>query len=238
MNKHKVRPIVTVETNSPKIIYTYLAGYGETISANTYSWFIEGPKEKILIDTGAKAEKFHQLGWPSKESSPEEGLSKFGVTCEDIDLVIVTHLDFDHIELAHKYPKAKFIVQKKELDSGLNPHPSYKWRYNRSLFEDLDFEIVEGDKEIVAGVRVLLTPGHSMGTQSVAVETDRGTEIIAGFCCVRDTFESTENAKEVMARMFPIISPGIHVNYMQVYDSVNRIMKEADVILPLHEAKL
>ena len=52
----------------------------------------------------------------------------------------------------------------------------------------LNVEFVNGDYELTKGIRVILTPGHSPGGQSVAVDTDDGTYVIAGMCTIRENF--------------------------------------------------
>jgi len=105
--------------------------------------------------------------------------------------------------------------------------------YDEKLFKDLNFEIVDGDKEIMEGVNVLLTPGHTPGAQSVSVETTQGLAIITGFCCVSDNFELTP---ELKAKGLQAVAPGIHVNLFQAYDSALRVKQTADILLPLHDA--
>ena len=104
--------------------------------------------------------------------------------------------------------------------------------FQKELFEGLDFEVLNGDDEIVDGVKVLYTPGHSPGGQSVAVETDSGTAVITGFCCVRQNFEPPE----MLAEITPILKPGMFLDAQQLFDSMIRVKEAADIIIPLHEA--
>ncbi len=94
-------------------------------------------------------------------------------------------------------------------------------------------QTVNGDEKIIDGVRVLLTPGHTAGGQSVAVETDSGTAVITGFCCVRQNFEPPEMLKE----MLPMLMPGIYQNGPQLFDSMLKVKEVADIVIPLHESE-
>jgi len=125
--------------------------------------------------------------------------------------------------------KTKFIVQKHELDYARNPHPLLQYFYLpiQDLLDEVNFDIVEGDKEIGKGVKVLLTPGHSPGSQSVAIETEKGTAVITGFCCINENF--TEG-------VWLVTPPGIHANATQAYDSMLKVKEIADIIIPLHES--
>jgi glyoxylase-like metal-dependent hydrolase (beta-lactamase superfamily II) len=160
----------------------------------------------------------------------EEGLAKFGLQPDDIDIVIVTHLHWDHIELARMFVNAKFIVQEDELNAARNAKYPVEG-YMKELFEGLNFEIIKGDAQVIEGIKVLLTPGHTAGGQSVAVETEKGTAVIAGFCCIRENFEPSEAIRKNM----PFIVPGIHISVPQASESMLKIMQVADIIVPSHE---
>jgi glyoxylase-like metal-dependent hydrolase (beta-lactamase superfamily II) len=103
----------------------------------------------------------------------------------------------------------------------------------RETFPDSSkFVLVEGDSEIVDGVKVLLTPGHTPGSQSIAVTTDRGTVVICGLCTIHENLFPSEE----VSKLFPVIVPGIHTNVLQAYDSLMLIKRLADIAIPLHDA--
>ena len=189
-----------------------------------------------MVDTGANAETAIARGRSREDvkqiQSLEEGLAKFGLKPGDIDTVIITHLHWDHIELAHRYVNARFLVQEDELSFALNPHPAVIF-YNKSKFEGVKFEVIKGDCQIADGIKVLLTPGHTPGGQSVAIETEEGTAVITGFCCIQENFEPGEEIRKVT----PIIVPGIHLDVLQSYDSMLRVKEAADIIIAIHEPK-
>jgi len=228
--KHRIRPLALTELESPLPSMTYLSGFGEMTVTTGYVWYIAGPKENIIVDTGGKAETLSMLGYPARDlQSPENALNKLGLGCEDIDIVVLTHLMFDHFEYAKKFKNARFVVQKNELEYARNPHPFMQYFYLpiQSLVSEVDFDIVDGDKQIVNGVKVLLTPGHTPGTQSVAIETEKGIAVITGFCCIKENF---------IGGVWPVTPPGIHVNATQAYDSMLKVKEIADIIIPLHES--
>lgn len=241
MAGHVIRPIPLFKMeNVAPYVMTYLMGFLPPQNTGFYVWYIEGPEKKVLVDAGGTLEGMALFlsvvatGATATEiQSLEQGLSKVGLKPEDIDIVILTQLHTDHVELAHKFTRAKFVVQKRELDFALNPHPAAVAFFIKELFEGLDFEVVDGDKEIVDGVRVLLTPGHTAGGQSVAVKTDAGTAVITGFCCIRQNFEPPE----MLAAIAPVLTPGIHLDMLEVFDSALRVKEIADIVVPLHEAE-
>ena len=64
-------------------------------------------------------------------------------------------------------------------------------RYFPDLLDDVEVVQVDGDAEIVDGIRVLLTPGHTVGGQTVVVNTGPGKAVITGFCCNEENFPAT-----------------------------------------------
>ena len=132
MIEHRIRPIPLYKIFGP--VYTTMLHMVYNLKVPgpraSYIWYIEGPREKIIVDAGSlpTAMNPQPLRFPPSDKpsetiqSLEEGLSKVGLKPEDIDTVIVTHLHGDHIHLARKYKKAKFIIQKAELEFARNPH--------------------------------------------------------------------------------------------------------------------
>lgn len=235
MNEYSIRPIPLIRMHQPKPVFTYLMNWGQRVTTCSGLWFIEGSQRRILVDTGRSSlvASFSQTQLEPIQSL-EDGLSKFGLEPADIELIILTHLHYDHVELAYKYPRAKFIVQKAELDFALNPRGvTAGVVYKRELFERLNFEVIEGDSEIISGVEVLLTPGHTPGGQSVAINTKEGLAVITGFCCIRENLEPPEKIRKIM----PIITPGIHLNVCELDESMLKLKQISNIIVPLHDAE-
>ena len=140
----------------------------------------------------------------------------------------------DHMELAHKFKNAKFIVQKKELEFAMNPHPIEAVSYfDKSFYKGLDIETIEGEKQIVDGITVIPTPGHSVGTQSVAIDTAKGKAIITGFCCSdMNLYPPPEVAKKM-----PVITLTIHHDAYDTYNNMIKVKELADIVVALHEPK-
>ena len=236
MNTCKIYPIplycLDTDHEMPKM--TYLFYFNRNLFIYFYVWLIQNSKENILVDAGANVEMSMARGRTKEElthiQTIDEGLANFGLKTDDITTIIITHLHWDHIGLAHKFKNAKLIVQKDELEFALNPHKAAQ-HYDKKLFEGLNFKLVEGDIQITDGVRVLLTPGHSAGAQSVAVDTKKGTAVITGFCCVKENFRPIRDDIE----MPDMIVPGIHLNILETYDSMLKIKNESDIIIQNHE---
>lgn len=228
-----IRPIPIFESKIDKSLMTYRMNFGQTIRPIGYVWYIEGLKEKILVDGGASAHYLSVVrGLPSMElQTLETGLRKLGIGFGDIDLIILTHLHSDHVAEARRFPKAKFLIQKSELEFAQRPHPSVAPSYNKEFFDGIDFEAVNGDTKICEEISVLFTPGHTPGGQSVGIKTSQGVAIISGLCTIREIFEPPPS----IAKNTPIIIPGMHTNVLDAYDSILRIKEMADIIVPNHD---
>jgi glyoxylase-like metal-dependent hydrolase (beta-lactamase superfamily II) len=155
---------------------------------------IEHPSGLVLIDTGAgnkEDEKFKNIYGIENEgangrTSLEDGLAQIGVAPSDVSIVINTHLHFDHAggntyrdeagEIMPSFPKARYIVKRGEYDYAMHPNErtaaSYFERNFLPVVRDSKFEFVVREKEIVKGIRVVPTPGHTPFHQSVLIESE------------------------------------------------------------------
>ena len=239
MAKYEIIPLVLGSLETDKSMMMMFMECGTKINIPIVSFYIKGAKKNILVDTGCPADVMMKY-WPAPASdtqSFEEALEKLGLKPGDIDIVIHTHLHFDHCGNTSKCTNAKVVVQEDELKFALSPHPVYTMLYIRNMLERLNFYPVKGDTEIVEGVKVLHTPGHTPGAQSVAIDTAKGTAIITGFCCIRETFEVPDEVRQ----LFPywlVYTPGINTNSLEAFDSALKVKGLADILIPLHDLEL
>jgi len=165
----------------------------------------------------------------------EEGLARWGLTPENVDIVIHTHLHNDHCENDYKCTNALFYVHEKELEHIHNPHP-LDFRYMEDYIEDVEesgqIKTVTGDMDILPGIRVMHTPIHTEGGLTVLTDTPGGTAAITGFCVINENFNPP---KEIKAMEMEVIPPGTHVNAYEAYDVMIKVRGMADILLPLHE---
>ncbi len=230
MSKFVIHPLVVGINETDQGIMTYQKGYGKRIYLPIYVFYLEGGGQKIVVDTGMeefmippKAEEETAL----KIMEFEEALATMNLKPEDVDIVIQTHLHNDHCENTYKCTNARVYVQRAELDFFKEPHP-IDHRYYSDLLDESEVAILEGDAEIVPGVRVIQTPGHTVGGQSVVVETDMGTAVITGFCCNGGNFPSVG----------PAVAPGVHIDAIEAYESAQRVKELADILIPIHDIEI
>jgi glyoxylase-like metal-dependent hydrolase (beta-lactamase superfamily II) len=164
---------------------------------------IEAPEALVLIDTGIgskesdKTRDIYGVENPGDPSRLEDGIRQVGFRPEDIDLVVLTHLHFDHVGgatvlgpggvIALSFPRARHIVQKGELAfSGRNNErirASYVQRNIVPLTEAGVWDLQDGDALLTRGVRLLRTPGHTPNHQSVLVESEGSTACYLADVC-------------------------------------------------------
>jgi len=230
--------IIPVSLGKIKIdisVFLSLKNFGKKMVAPCIGWYLEGARERILVDTGPSdpdwGTKYHQPLTRSDQETIEGGLSKIGLTPDKITVVINTHLHWDHCYGNKLFTNATFVVQREELRYAVAPLARDRRDYEADLATPpflsclSKMQIVEGDKEIVPGVKVIKTPGHTPGSQGVAVKTSNGVYFVAG-----DTFPLFRNFKD--SSPWP---PGIFVSLEAFYQSADKILSIADHILPSHD---
>jgi glyoxylase-like metal-dependent hydrolase (beta-lactamase superfamily II) len=227
MHTYTIHALAVGVNETDQGVMTYLRDYGKRIFLPIYAFYLDGGDRRILVDTGlaefvAPPGAEEACGFRFLEF--EEALATVGLAPEDIDVIVHTHLHNDHCENDSKCPNAEIYVQKAEYKFLLNPHPA-DHRYYPDILDGLKVVVVEGDAEIADGVRVIFSPGHTVGGQSIAVNTAAGTAVITGFCC---------NAKNFPPKG-PAIAPGVHTDLLQAYDTVQRIRAMADILIPIHD---
>lgn len=166
------------------------------IDMNMRILYIEGKGRKIVIDSGAGT----KLG--------EKMVRNYGVRCKDLkDLfesegldpgsvtdVISTHLHFDHAggltrynedgELVLTFPNARHYIQKKQWEAAFHPNEKDRASFFEENYLPVEKEgklsLVEGEKEIIPGVKLIPTEGHTPGHQIILVESPEGNLLYCG----------------------------------------------------------
>jgi N-acyl homoserine lactone hydrolase len=140
--------------------------------------------EKILVDTGIGdlPESYKKL-FPVNRKTDENlkaQLLKHRLKPNDVDIVINTHLHFDHCGNNKLFKKARFLVQKAELKYACQPERFQQAAYIREFFDirGLDYETLNGHSQVCEGVTTIPTPGHTVGHQSVMVVGDDGRNYV------------------------------------------------------------
>jgi glyoxylase-like metal-dependent hydrolase (beta-lactamase superfamily II) len=150
---------------------------------------IESPDRRVLVETG-NGDKWTPRQMEMYGIEPGAGIARrlaaLGVEPDTIDTVVLTHLHFDHAGGATfrdasgapvpTFARARHVVQRRELEDALAPHERNRASYLpdsvRPLIDAGLAAAVEGEREVAPGVRVVPTPGHTAGHQSVLLDAD------------------------------------------------------------------
>ncbi len=142
------------------------------------AFLIRHPDGLVLVDTG--------IGPPHPDIDPyyqpqrvslDTALAAAGAQARQVRLVINTHLHFDHCGGNHRFPGIPISVQATEYEAAQSRgYTVPEW----VEFPRAKYRLIRGDMEIVPGIRILSTPGHTPGHQSVVVTTSEGAVAIAG----------------------------------------------------------
>lgn len=176
--------------------------------------------EKILVDTGiGELPESLKKFFPVKRGADgtlEAQLRKHGLKPDDIDIIINTHLHFDHCGNNKLFKNARFIVQKAELEYAYEPERFMQTAYARELFDvkGLNYETVSGQCRICEGINMISTLGHTIGHQSVIIEgDDKKNYVYCGDAApIRENFERRN-------------IPGILYNAHEALESIDKLHK-------------
>src|SRR5207237_2402618 len=139
---------------------------------------IRHPDGIVLVDTGiGEGNEWIETNYRPRSRAVRDALAGAKLDPDGVRAIVNSHLHFDHCGQNRAFPGVPIHVQQAELDLALNAgHTIVEW----VDFPDARYEAVEGDREIVEGVSVLATPGHTPGHQSVTVRVGDGLVLIVG----------------------------------------------------------
>jgi N-acyl homoserine lactone hydrolase len=125
----------------------------------------------VLIDSGYPADLPPPSGAQPAEPATNviEQLATLGLRADDVDLVICTHFDADHVGYHDAFTRAEHVVQRAHDELARSGHPRYAAARAHWDHPGLHYRLVEGDTEILPGLTLLETSGHCPGHQSILV---------------------------------------------------------------------
>jgi len=227
-----------------KSLITPRKNFGQEFGCVSIIWYIQGADKKILVDTSWKDSKQSSITHSPQriERTPQQeiktALAGIGVKPEDIDIVILTHLHWDHSQNNDLFVNAECIVQRIEMQYAIAPLPSH-WKVYESVTAGMKplwlntprWNVINGDVEVTKGVNIILTPGHTPGFQSVLVKTDKGVYTIAADNVgLFENWGNTKNGTHVPAP--------VNVNLEDYWQSLAKVERLSDFVLPGHDPKV
>ncbi len=250
MSEFKIYPINTgfIKLSKEKYLYHHSThkfydteGY---VDSPCYAFLLKSKDTLALVDTGMAsteiANKYHHAGSVQPEGfSIIDQLAKMGIKPADIDAIIFTHLHWDHCYHVAEFHKATLYVSRAEYEWALNPIPLYYKSYEypaigiRQQFDGLSFNLTVGEQEIMPGLSVYQSPGHSLGHQTVAVQAKSGH-----YHCCGDLMFTNDSMKPLPEISYTITPPGRFLNIVDSWRSIEDInrRKQGDrFVLACHE---
>ena len=175
---------------------------------------IEGEK-RVLVDAA-------HVG---RRTTLELKLQERGLTPDDIDLVILTHAHWDHVQNIDLFRRAQILVHPDERLYSHRPHRN-DWatpQWTGVMLETMPLLEAGEGYEVMPGVTIMDAPGHSPGSIGVVVETEQGKAVITG--------DAMHNANIALSGRNPLV----FWNEEQANASIRRMVQEADVLYPGHD---
>jgi methylmalonyl-CoA epimerase len=169
---------------------------------------VRGGGKTLIIDAGcgdkmeAKSAEIYGL---DRQYHLDHSLAGAGVSPEDIDVVVASHLHFDHVggftmraadgRIVPRFPRARYIAHRGEWEDATHPHERNRASYLQENFVPLAdagvLDLVDDDTEIVPGVRYRRSGGHTRHHQVVTIESGGRTAVF-----VADMYPTSAHAPD------------------------------------------
>jgi glyoxylase-like metal-dependent hydrolase (beta-lactamase superfamily II) len=181
---------VSQETTRNNIFLRY-GSYGERdqgVTCAYYYWVIRGAEGVILFDSGFN-QRVADLHGHGKVEPIRLGLSALDITPDDVKLIVISHLHYDHVGNLEQFPGAEIAVQASEVQfwsSSMATRALFANLAEQEYLENLDrarsdgrVKLLEGDTQITQGVYAISLPGHTPGQEGLIVKTPEKSLVLA-----------------------------------------------------------
>jgi N-acyl homoserine lactone hydrolase len=175
----------------------------------------------ILVDTGIGGTLSDFEAFPMVARAVEDALADHGLEVADIKAVITTHLHQDHFGHNVVFKHLPFYLQAKELDRAREQEGHLTEWFD---FAGANFELLEGDAELLPGVEVIATPGHTIGHQSVVVGGEDPVLLVGDAAFTIDIWEDPDGFDQ----SHPAFAGQVQTGDLDLWrDSVKRLREVA-----------
>jgi glyoxylase-like metal-dependent hydrolase (beta-lactamase superfamily II) len=179
----------------PKIIWSKLVAVDDNnlVPMQTNLFVVRAHGKSILCDTGfgdCLTDQEKKIYAVAKSTNMENGLREIGLGTDDIDFVFLSHLHTDHAagavksengRMVPRFKNAEYVVQKEEWDDALHPNERTAAVYIPERLQVIgdsgQLMLIDGEAEILPGVKVIKTGGHTAGHQALEATSDGQTVV-------------------------------------------------------------
>ena len=225
---------------SPAMMLKWMRDFDKTAERGYYIWCIkcagDNSGQTVVVDAGitpGKAAERSVTGYVS----PAEMLSRLAVEAAAVKHVILTHLHWDHANGVSLFPNATFYVQEREyrfwLEDPLAKRPPLRHvgdegceQLLKSLEGSSRLVLLDGDVELMPGIRCIFAPGHTVGLQAVEVKTAQGTAIIGSDCAHLFDNYTEDWPSSIITDMLA---------WLKTYDKVRSLVSDVNLLFPGHD---
>ena len=199
-------------------------------------WLLRGGGRNVLVDSGFYRPQFFKSWTVNEFLRPDEAVALTGVKADEITDVILTHAHWDHADGADLFPKAQIWIQKEEYAYYTGAAWQSGGKHGGIEPDDVLFllrantegrlHLVDGDREIMPGIRVYIGGRHTWQSQYVAVDAKPGKVLLAS-----DNLYLYEN----LDKRLPIAQTFDASSNLAAQDRMREIVKEIRLIVPGHD---
>jgi glyoxylase-like metal-dependent hydrolase (beta-lactamase superfamily II) len=220
-----------------------------------HAWYATDGQVRILVDSGMPdaadvKKRLNVNGSGGGHANLRDALAEAGTTPDAIDFVVLTHLHFDHAWNLDLFPAACVVVQREEMFHAVDPVASQRIYYYRETLIDLlqrkrpaGLRLVDGDVDLVDGVRLLKAPGHTPGMQVAVVTTARGRAALVSdlgdhyrYWHPADPRASSTPLRFMAGSFLPGV---IRSESERTYaDSMAKVRAASDIVVPAHDFRI
>lgn len=226
------------DNDMPRRLLAYGSPEGQLATTCFLSFLIRTSDKNILFDAGMHydvATHLKKQGRPisvrEEDCLPARLKQAAGLTLADIDMVILSHMHRDHTGWLGEFPKAEVVCQKDDYTAAaIDPAPYCNPLTPQKSYSDrpIKWRLIEGDQEVLPGLTVFLTPGHSKGHQALLVQLpESGPMLLVG------------DAVLDLPCLEKEIIPGVYDNRTEALRSLRKIKALAKVtgarVIPSHD---
>jgi glyoxylase-like metal-dependent hydrolase (beta-lactamase superfamily II) len=199
-------------------------------------WLIRGNGRNVVVDSGFYNEKFMKPWKVAGFVRPDAAVARAGVKPEEVTDVVLTHAHWDHAGGANLFPKAQIWIQKDEYRYYTVDVWQPGGKHGGIERDDMNFleqankegrlHLVDGDREILPGIRVYTGGRHTYASQYVSVDAKPGTIVLAS-----DNMYLYEN----LEKHLPIAQTFDAKSNLAAQDRMKTIASDPRLIVPGHD---